>query len=531
MFLDGYLADLARLEKAQTTTWWTAANSGKPEDFDAAAKADLALKQYHSDPSQYAKIKELLAHADRLDPMTVRSLQVAELAFRGNQLPAEMLEKLVRASSEIEQIFTAFRGQIDGKPYSNNDLLEMLAKQTDSAKRKQIWEALKQVGGQVGPKLVTLAKMRNDAARQLGFANYWDMQVRLQEHEPERLLALFDELEALTNEPFRQMKADLDKELAPRFGITPDQMMPWHYDNPFFQDVPPSDKVNLDEFYQGKSKEDIVRIAQQFYADLGIAIDDIIARSDLYDREGKNQHAFCIAIDRQGDVRVLTNIKPNAEWMDTILHEQGHAVYYKLLDFGLPYNLREAAHIFTTEAVAMMFGAASKTPSWLTKYAGADPKRVEAVSDAISEQRRREQLVFTRWTIVMLRFEKALYENPDQDLNKLWWDVVEKTQLLKRPPNRNEADWASKPHFAVAPVYYHNYMLGELFAAQLRATLARLDQQTGPTSKLSFNGKREFGRFLTEKIFRPGMRQPWPQFVKSSTGEELTAKHFAAELQ
>ena len=42
--------------------------------------------------------------------------------------------------------------------------------------------------------------------------------------------------------------------------------MPWHYDNPFFQAAPPSEKVDLDEFYKDKTKEDIVTIAEQFYA-------------------------------------------------------------------------------------------------------------------------------------------------------------------------------------------------------------------------------------------------------------------------
>ena len=45
-------------------------------------------------------------------------------------------------------------------------------------------------------------------------------------------------------------------------------------------------------------------------------------------------------------------------------------------------------------------------------------------------------LIFSRWCQVMLRFEKSMYENPDQDLNKLWWDLVEKYQMVKRPPNR-----------------------------------------------------------------------------------------------
>ena len=73
----------------------------------------------------------------------------------------------------------------------------------------------------------------------------------------------------------------------------------------------------------------------------------------------------------------------------------------------------------------------------------------------------------------MLRFEKALYENPDQDLNNLWWDLVEKYQGLHRPEGRNAPDYASKIHIVCAPVYYHNYMLGQLFACQVHRTIAR----------------------------------------------------------
>jgi peptidyl-dipeptidase A len=531
VFLDAYLAGYAKLEKDHTTAFWTAANSGKKEDFDVAAKAQLELKKFHSSPEQYAKIVSLLERRDELDPLTVRSLEVAELAFKGNQLPAELLERMVNASSEIEKTFNTFRAELDGKKHSNNELLERLAKERNSKKRQAIWESLKQVGDQVGSKIVALAKTRNEAAKALGYENYWDMEVRLQEHEPGRLLAIFAELETLTNGPFTTMKTELDAELAKKFKIKPDQMMPWHYDNPFFQAAPPSAAIDLDDFYKAKQKEDVVAISQKFFDDIGIDITPILAKSDLYEREGKDQHAFCIAIDREGDVRTLVNLKPTAEWMDTMLHEQGHAVYYRLLDYGLPYNLREAAHIFTTEAIAMMFGALAKNPTWMIHYAGADEKKVKAVESSILEQRRREQLIFTRWALVMLHFEKALYENPDQDLNKAWWDTVEKYQGLRRPQGRDAADWASKPHFTIAPVYYHNYMLGELFAAQLRATLASLAKHEGPASTLSFNGRKEFGTFLTEKVFKPGMRMKWPEFAKTATGEDLTARHFAAEVR
>ena len=60
--------------------------------------------------------------------------------------------------------------------------------------------------------------------------------------------------------------------------------------------------------------------------------------------------------------------------------------------------------------------------------------------------------MFSRWCQVMLRFEKSMYENPDQDLNELWWDLEEKYQGIKRPEGRNEPDYASKIHIVTSRV-------------------------------------------------------------------------------
>ncbi len=528
-FLKLYLADLAAREKTANLAYWKAANSGEAEDFEAFSQADLALKTLHSDATRYSTVVALLRRPEGIAPLTLRSLEVALLAFKGNQLPPSLLKEMVDAQAEIEQRFNTFRARLDGREMTNNDLLDALKDEKNGDRRKPIWEALKQVGEEVAPKLIALAKVRNRAAKLLGYTNFWEMQIRLQEHDPKTLVQLFDALERETDAPYRAMKSSLDKEIADKFGLlgTP---LPWHYDNPFFQAAPPSKKVDLDEFYRDKPKEDIMRIAAEFYNDIGISADEVIARSDLYEREGKDQHAFCISIDRGQDVRTLLNIRPTAEWMDTALHEEGHGVFYINIDETLPYNLREANHIFVTEGVAMLFGALAKNPAWLKAYADADPARVDSLEAAVLEQRRREQLVFARWALVMFHFEQTLYQDPDQNLNRIWWDMVEKYQMIPRPAERDKPDWAAKPHFTIAPVYYHNYLLGEVFAAQLRHAFAAAAGHNGPVSSLSFNHRKDFGEFLKNKVFAPGMREPWPAFVAHALGEPLTVRYFVEEL-
>jgi peptidyl-dipeptidase A len=303
--------------------------------------------------------------------------------------------------------------------------------------------------------------------------------------------------------------------------------MPWNYQNRFFQEAPRIYDVDLDKYYKDQNLE---TLTSTFYAGIGLPIDDIIKHSDLYEKTGKNQHAFCTDIDNEGDVRVLCNLKPNSIWMNTMLHEFGHAAYDKNIDATLPFILRDPAHTFTTEAIAMMFGRFSSNPQWLKDMVGISETEKMKIADNCFKTLRLEQLVFSRWAQVMYRFEREMYKNPDQDLNKLWWNLVEKYQLLKRPEGRNQPDWATKIHIATYPCYYHNYLLGELLASQLYYYIVGNIIKSNDYKFQSFAGNPEIGKYLKEKIFAPGSKWYWNEMIEKATGEKLTAKYYAKQF-
>ena len=165
-------------------------------------------------------------------------------------------------------------------------------------------------------------------------------------------------------------------------------------------------------------------------------------------------------------------------------------------------------------------GIAPKTP--------AERKRL---SDAGAKVLRNQLLIFSRWCQVMLRFEKGLYDNPDQDLNKLWWDLVEKYQLLHRPDGRNAPDYGSKIHIVGAPVYYHNYMMGELFASQVHHAIAREVFKDAAPDGVIYAEVKGVGDFMKKKVFEPGKTLSWNELTKFATGETLNAKAFAADFK
>lgn len=518
-FMKQYQDDYKKMYCDISYSWWNAMITGSEDAFEKSSQASLAMANYHANSAKYNEIKKLRAAAVNASPLEKRAAYIAERSFEQSQISPELNEQIVKLSSEIEQIFQTQRAIYDGKEHTNNELLALLEKEIDSQKRYEIWDALKQVGEIVAPKVIELAKLRNKAAKELGYKNYWEMTVSFQEFQPEELLNIFQDLDRLTTPLFNKMKNKLDGELKAKFGV--DQIEPWHYDNPFFQQAPAAANLDVNEFYKGMDKEDIVRTSVEYYAKLGFDVTPIINNSDLFEKEGKSQHGFCNDMNLEGDVRILCNIKPDVEWMDTQLHELGHAIYDYNLDRTLPYNIRSACHIFTTEGIAMMFGAKAREPQWLIENRSVSPERASQVAGALKEQRLREQLIFCHWTLVMTFFEKALYEDPDQDLNKLWGEMTARYQGLDPLPERNRADWASKPHFVIAPVYYHNYMLGELYGAQLRKSL----------EKQSKGDLKELGRLIDSKVFKPGNKIPWEEFVKESTGEVLSVQAFVDELE
>jgi len=166
---------------------------------------------------------------------------------------------------------------------------------------------------------------------------------------------------------------------------------------------------------------------------------------------------------------------------------------------------------------------------------GADVPGTPEFRAAVAKHQRNNLLVFARYCQVMFRFERELYANPDQDLNKLWWDLIEKYQEMKRPEGRNEPDFAAKYHFVGAPVYYHNYMMGEMFASQvhhaliIRGGVLAVTGET-PLFGVSYVGRKPAGEFLRKRVFEPGMTLPWNELTRHATGEELNAKAFSEDI-
>jgi peptidyl-dipeptidase A len=526
-FIQQHEQKVRPLERAAALAWWNANISGKDEDFAAKEEAQNRLDAALADRAAFAQLKAL-KDGRIADPMRAREVAVLYLAYLEKQVDPALLQKITAKANAIEKAFNVARARVDGREMTDSEVRKVLKESTETARRKAVWEASKEVGAVVEKELKELVGLRNQAARALGFADYHVLQLSLNEQSQDDVLTLFDALDELTRTPFLAAKRVIDARLAQRYGIRVADLNPWHYHDPFFQEPPAVYEVNLDSAYSGV---DILRLCRDFYDGIGLPIDDVIARSDLYEKPGKSPHAFCTDIDREGDVRVLANIVPNEYWMGTMLHELGHSVYSsKNIPRTVPYVLRGESHILTTEGVAMMFERFSKDADWLLSMGVAldEPHAFDATGAKMLRDR---LLIFSRWCQVMLRFEKAMYADPNQDLNGLWWDLVEKYQGTRRPEGRNAPDYASKIHIVSAPCYYHNYMMGQLFASQVHHTIAREVLGRVAPGKANYVGKPRVGAYMKEKVFGPGRTLAWDDLTRHATGARLNPEAFAADFQ
>ena len=499
---------LAPRSLASNVAWWDSQVEATEENAARRTKAELELSDALADRDLFEAVTE--ARESGANGLVRRQLDLLRNTMLTHQIPEALRARIVELESSVDMRFSRHRGVVRGVEVGDTEIKRILRRGDDPAEREEAWEASKTVGAEVAADVRELARLRNEAARGLGYRDWFALSLSTDELDELKLAETLAEADRVTAEPFARWKSALDEKLAARFGCSASELRPWHYADPFFQETPPDGAVDLDPLF---ADQDVVALARRTFEGLGLEVDAILGRSDLYPREGKNQHAFCIDIDRMGDVRVLANTVETHDCADTMLHELGHGVYDLGFSDDLPWLLR-STHLVATEGSALFSGALSGRREWLESVLGASASDVAELGAELDAARAAELLVFTRWVLVMNAFERALYADPEGDLDTIWWELVSRHQGTTPPDGRRAPDWAAKIHIAVAPVYYHTYLYGAIVGLQLTASLE--DAADGIVDR------PDAGRILREKLFAPGQSVRWDRLVEDATGSPLS---------
>ena len=172
-------------------------------------------------------------------------------------------------------------------------------------------------------------------------------------------------------------------------------------------------------------------------------------------------------------MRVLANVAQDEYWMSTLLHEFGHSVYSSInIPEKLPYVLRMESHILTTEGVAMMFERLSKRRAWLEKMGVKvdDPKSFDETAAKMHALPAADLLALVPGHAA-LREEHVRKPGPGPQQAVVGHGRAVPAFAAAAGPQR--AGLRQQDSHRQPPVYYHNYMMGEMFASQLHHAIAR----------------------------------------------------------
>ena len=186
-FIDAFTKKVRPLDIAANRAWWDAMITGKAEAFkqkeDAQNKLDAlpgrqdAVRGTHRDPRRQRdrRSRRQTGHRRHLP------------AYLEKQLDAELLKEMTktvqRDRTDVHQFprpGSRRQGRIGA---ADAEVRKILKTSTMSERRQEVWEAAKELGKVVEPGLKKLVKLRNEAAKKLGFDNFHAMQLYPQRTE------------------------------------------------------------------------------------------------------------------------------------------------------------------------------------------------------------------------------------------------------------------------------------------------------------------------------------------------------------
>jgi len=554
---DAFLADYVKawlpLDVKAMEAAWVASTDVSDAHTQARVEANQAVDRVVGAPEVITKVTALLEKKEMLDELRLRRLEKVRL--RAAEAPGTLPEVVkARAEAEARQsatldgfVFTVAKPDGTTENPSANDIDRVLRDSTDLKERELYWTASKDIGGPLRDGILRLRDLRNRVAREMGFDDFFALQVADYGMTVPEMIALCDQIAAEIKPLYEQLHLWAKHRLAERYQVdVPPGPIPAHWlPNRWGQGWPGLvEGIDMDAPFKDKTREYIVEQAERFYVSMGFPElpESFWTKSDLYpaDPESgrrKNSHASAWHMDLRRDVRSLMSVEPDSRWFTTAHHELGHIYYYLSYSTSrVPYLLRAGANRAFHEGIGDLIGLAASQRPYLRRVGLLPPEAEEApqtdfLLDAALDG---NSVVFLPWSAgVMTHFERDFYAGTigDGELNAAWWRHALNFQGIAPPGERPETlcDAATKTHINDDPAQYYDYAIGTVLKFQLHDHIARRILNQDPR-ECDYYNSNEVGAFL-RGILELGATRDWNAVLREAVGEGLTARPLVAYFE
>lgn len=537
-FLELVNAGFQALYRVESEAQWKAATDVGAIHDAASETAGKARAAFVGNPALIREARALLEQRKDLKPITVRQLEKALLnAAEGPMTNPDLVVRRIAAETQQASTLNGFVFRLKDQPITPNEIDNFLQTNRNLSARQAVWEVSKQSGPALKPGLIKLRDLRNGVARELGYNDYFTLQVAGYGMKTDEMVKLQQDFMRELRPLYLQLHTWTKHEMAKRFGQPVPKRIPAHWiNNRWSQNWTGFiEAADLDKYFKDKTPEWIVKTSEQFYTGLGFPKlpDTFWTKSDLYpvkpgETRKKNTHASCWHVDLENDIRSLMSVEANNQWFETSHHELGHGYYFMSYTRPeVPPVLRIGANPAFHEAMGELIALASGQVSYL-KSLNVLPADFQAdetafqLNDALASS-----VPFIFWSSgTMTHWEADIYArnlSPDQ-WNQRWWQYVRDFQGVEPPTERGEefCDAATKTHINDTPAYYYSYAIATVLKFQLHDHIARkLLKQ--PPQNCNYANNREVGKFL-RGIMEEGGTEDWRKVLREATGEDLSTR-------
>lgn len=541
-FLNAYSTTYQELYYTSSEAEWasnTHIEEGDTVQAAATRKANEDFAAFTGSTANIEATRKFLESKDQLKPLQVRQLDfILYNAANNPETVQEVVKARIKAENEQNDKYFVFDYRVNGKSVTTNEIDEKLRTETSSLKRKDVWEASKEVGKTLKEGLANLRNLRNQNVQALGYDDYFTYQVSDYGMTREEMMAQMRQLVTEIWPLYRELHTWARYNLAAKYKDDLPEMLPAHWlPNRWGQDwssLVEVEGVDLDGVLKEKGPEWLVKQAERFYVSLGF--EELPAsfyeKSSLYPlAEGtpykKNNHASAWHMDLDHDVRSLMSVEPNTDWYETTHHELGHIYYYlTYTNPDVPLLLRGGANRGYHEAMGSLMGLAAMQKPFLVNLELVDGNVETDQTQALLKEAL-NYIVFIPFSAgVMTEFEHDLYAQnlPIDQFNKRWWELKTKCQGIVPPSERGEeyCDATSKSHINNDAAQYYDYAVSYVLLFQFHDHIAKKILKQDPHATNYF-GNQDLGKFLKDVMY-PGASRDWEELLVEMTGEKMSAR-------
>ena len=531
-------ASYQAIATVESNAVWDASTDVSPVHDAAAETAGKARAAFMGNPALIKETQSLLLLRQDLNDLTVRQLErLLLLSAEGPMTNPDLTRARIAAETAQASTLNGFEFKLRGKPITVNEIDNLLQSSTDLTERRAVWEASKESGPALKPGLVKLRDLRNGVARELGYNDYFSLQVAGYGMTTEEMVKLNDEFMRVLRPLYLQLHTWVKYKLAAKYGQPVPNRIPAHWiANRWSQEWDGLvEAANLEPYFKDRTPDWVARVSENFYVGLGFPKlpESFWKKSDLFpvaagSPRKKNTHASAWHVDLENDLRSLQSIEANPWWFATNHHEFGHIYYFMAYTRpDVPPLLRNGANPAFHEGFGELTALAASQVPYL-KSLGVLPADFQADETAfLLSNALAPGVPFIFWSSgVMTHWEADIYAGnlPADQWNQRWWHYVREFQGIEPPTERSEewCDAATKTHINDTPAYYYSYAIAQVFKFQLHDYIAKHILHQPPQS-CNYAGNKQVGDFL-RSIMAKGQTEDWRKVLKDATGEELSTR-------